>query len=66
MFLLHFRQTKRKRKRNEKKGLIKSSLSYYAKTIGNENCLISLSWEPEAEFKDFEPRLKFKTRLKHG
>ena len=22
--------------------------------------------EPEAEFKEFDPRLKFETRLKHG
>ena len=30
------------------------------------NFLILISVEPEAEFKEFEPRLKFKPRLKYG
>ena len=25
-----------------------------------------LEWRPEAEFKEFEPRLKFETQLKYG
>ena len=32
----------------------------------NSAFLIPISLHPEAEFKEFEPRLKFKPRLKYG
>ena len=35
------------------KGHLKLQFDYYA-------------WNSEAEFKEFEPRLKFETRLKYG
>jgi len=30
------------------------------------NCLVPISLQPEAEFKEFEPRFKFKPRLTYG
>ena len=32
----------------------------------NSNIQTLISLQPKAEFKEFEPRIKFKTRLKYG
>ena len=54
-------QRTRSRVKGFKGTVVNRTLPYFAWSCGHENFLVSLS---EAEFKEFEPRLKFKPRLK--
>ena len=52
-----------------KKFVISRSSNKYLKNrvfTTNSDFHIPISFQPEAEFKEFEPPLKFKTRLKYG
>ena len=37
-----------------------------SETLNAKMSMLESLWYPEAEFKEFEPRLKFKPRLKYG